>query len=351
MRRPVPTTPYPYPHTAVLIGRWQILHKGHVTLLREALAVAPQVIIVLGSAGHSRDARNPFTWEERQQQFELLLTEEERSRVVFLPIRDYYDHARWRDAVRAGVARLTNRADQISIVGFKKDRVTAEYLDLFPGWSLREVEPAHDISATDLRRIYFETQVLPTAMLLIGNYVEPAIVQYLTAWAKLPAYRQCALEHRAVTKYREEWTAPFYLTADSVVTASDHVLLIRRGGANGTNLWALPGGFLDPQEQFYPAAVRELREETGFAPLPDTLDTAFRGQTYFDHPGRSARGRIITVAFHFDFGSLPPPDVEGRDDAREARWVPIRDLLAMDGLFFEDHLVILDHVLGIFPSV
>src|SRR5215471_4029443 len=89
---------------AVIIGRWQILQKGHCSLLKAALDTAPKVVVVIGSALHSRDSRNPFTWAERQQQFESVLTPADRRRVTFLPVRDYYDDQRWSNDVRAGVA-------------------------------------------------------------------------------------------------------------------------------------------------------------------------------------------------------------------------------------------------------
>jgi bifunctional NMN adenylyltransferase/nudix hydrolase len=46
--------------TALIIGRWQIFHKGHECLLQAALAAAQQVIVVIGSAYRARDARNPL---------------------------------------------------------------------------------------------------------------------------------------------------------------------------------------------------------------------------------------------------------------------------------------------------
>lgn len=333
---------------AVIIGRWQILQKGHIALLRAALAAAPKVVVVIGSAWRARDAHNPFTWTERQQQFEAVLSPEERQRVCFLPVRDYFDEERWNEAVRTGVAKLGGKAD-VTLVGFKKDH-TSTYLDHFPGWQLQEVEATSDISATDLRRIYFEATDMNAALTVIGNYVEPGVRGYLEAWAHLPACRQCAAEHRAVVAYRAKYTQPFSLTADVVLTCAGHVLLIKRGGEIGRGLWACPGGFVEPREQFYPAALRELEEETGFKALPSQMKVALRGQAVFDHPGRSARGRIITTAFHFDLAEERLPDVEGRDDAERARWVPIAELPQMEEQLFEDHACILDHFLGLFPS-
>jgi bifunctional NMN adenylyltransferase/nudix hydrolase len=102
---------------AVIIGRFQILQRGHGTLLQAALAIAPKVLIVIGSAFRARDAHNPFTWEERKQQFEAVLTPEQRQRVEFLPVRDYFDDQRWGDAVRAGLERVAGRAARVTLVG------------------------------------------------------------------------------------------------------------------------------------------------------------------------------------------------------------------------------------------
>jgi bifunctional NMN adenylyltransferase/nudix hydrolase len=128
------------------------------------------------------------------------------------------------------------------------------------------------------------------------------------------------------------------------------VLLIKRGGDIGHGLWACPGGFLEPRERFYEAALRELEEETGFGSLPGRMRAALRGQACFDHPGRSARGRIVTMAYHFDLGDARLPEVEGRDDAARARWIPVAELPALEEQLFEDHACILDHFLGLFPA-
>ncbi|HEU5137283.1 MAG TPA: NUDIX domain-containing protein [Steroidobacteraceae bacterium] len=332
---------------AVIIGRWQILQKGHLGLLGAALSLAPRAIVVIGSAWRARDSHNPFTAAERQQQFEAAMPPEDRARVSFMPVRDYFDEERWNEAVRAGIAKIAGNA-AITLVGFRKDH-SSKYLEHFPGWHFHEVEPESDISATDLRRIYFEAADIDAALTVIGNYVAPAVRNYLQAWAHLPAYRQCAAEHRAVMAYRAKYTDAVYLTADCVVTCSDHVLLIQRGGNIGHGQWACPGGFLEPRERFYEGALRELAEETGLDPLPARMKMALRGQAIFDHPGRSARGRIITTAFHFELNEDRLPEVQGKDDAARARWVPVAGLPQLEEQLFEDHACILDHFLGVFP--
>lgn len=335
---------------AFIMGRWQFLHKGHGLLLQTALSIAPKVIVGIGSAHRARDAHNPFTWEERKQMFEAVLTPAERERVVFMPIRDYFDDQRWQEAVRAGVAKFAKPSDSIALIGYKKDN-TSYYLDLFPTWKYVGVEPQTDISATDLRKAYFETTSMQSALTVIGNWVASGVLGYLEAWAHLPAYRRIAEEHKAVMQYRQKWTAPFYLTADALVTSNAHLLLIKRGGPIGKGLYALPGGFVEPREQFYPAALRELEEETGLRMLPSRMAQALQGPpTIFDHPARSPRGRIITAAFHFDLKDDHLPAVKAQSDADAAMWVPKESLPSLEDQLFEDHACIIDRYLGLYPS-
>lgn len=332
---------------ALIIGRWQIFHKGHQTLLRAALDTAPQVIVVIGSALRSRNPQNPFTWQERQHMILSTLSEEEQARVLFLPVRDYYDDARWNAAVRLGVKELTQDVPSrnITLVGFKKDH-SSYYLDNFYGWTWKEVESEIDIGATSLRNVYFEATDSDACLEVMRPFVSPKVLAYLQAWARLHLFAERVAEHVAVANYRKRWVAPFHLTADAVVQANDKVLLVRRGGDIGHGLWALPGGFVEPGERLYAAALRELEEETGLKLLDSTMQAAFQRSVVFDHAGRSPRGRIITHAHYFNLGHLSLPEVRGADDAMEARWVPIADLPSMEEHFFDDHAVILERFLG-----
>ena len=61
------------------------------------------------------------------------------------------------------------------------------------------------------------------------------------------------------------------VTADIMIFSRDErglkVLLVRRGGHPCLGQWALPGGFVEPNETIGHAAARELEEETGLTGL------------------------------------------------------------------------------------
>ncbi len=180
--------------TALIIGRWQLFHKGHESLLQAALDAAPEVIVVIGSAYRSRDARNPFIWEERKAMVQATLSPVDLARVKFLPVRDYFDDERWNTAVRKGVEQLTPTGSQVMLVGFKKD-ATSYYLDHFPSWSYHGIEQVIDIDATSLRNVYFEGANPDARLSVLKPHVSQEVLDYLQAWSRLPVYAQRMREH------------------------------------------------------------------------------------------------------------------------------------------------------------
>ena len=117
------------------------------------------------------------------------------------------------------------------------------------------------------------------------------------------------------------------VTTDCVIFGYDgkelKVLLIERGIEPFKGSWAFPGGFLNMDEDALAGARRELKEETG-------LEDAFIEQFHtFSEPGRDPRGRVITIA-HYALVKIQ--EVEGGDDAAQARWFPIGEVppLAFD---------------------
>jgi bifunctional NMN adenylyltransferase/nudix hydrolase len=333
---------------AVLIGRFQPFHRGHAGLLQTALATAAKVVIVLGSSFHARNAKNPFTWQERAAMIGATLNETDRERVSFVPVRDYYDDNQWSEEVRKAVAKDVPSATQVALIGHFKD-ASSYYLNHFPQWQMVTSDASSEIDATDIRRVYFEAEDLDVSLNVLDEVVPVAIRQYLKSWSSLPYYAGLAEEHRFVRKYKAAWSrapyAPIFSTVDAVVTCADNVLLIKRGGFPGKDQWAVPGGFVEQRERLLQSAIRELGEETKLAVLASTLEGALVDVRVFDHPDRSQRGRTITHAHYFALMSDTLPTVEAADDAALVAWVPVADLKGMEEEFYEDHFHILDYFL------
>jgi len=339
--------------TAILIGRFEPVHHGHLALLRHGLAHAREAIVVLGSAWQARSPKNPFTWQERAGMVLDALPEADRARVRFLPVRDYYNEPRWVQAVRQGVAELlpTDGAPlRVGLVGHFKD-ATSSYLRRFPGWDLLDLERQGDIDATTIRDSYFGAApgTLPHTLAPLAKDIPASTLAFLQRFAQEPGFFALQEEWRMLRGYRAAWaTAPYppvFVTVDALLRCQGHVLLIRRAHAPGKGLWALPGGFLEPRDTLWQSCLRELAEET-HCPVPEsTLRDALRQVTVFDHPDRSQRGRTVTHTHFFDLEHTTLPPVRGGDDALHARWMPCDLLPAMEEEFFEDHFHMLDHFL------
>jgi 8-oxo-dGTP diphosphatase len=103
------------------------------------------------------------------------------------------------------------------------------------------------------------------------------------------------------------------------------LLLIERGGAPFQGCWALPGGFVEHDEDIDNAARRELEEETSVKGL--ILEQLYT----FGAPNRDPRGRVVSVAY---YTLVPPGRLSPRagDDAARAQWFDAHHLppLAFD---------------------
>lgn len=275
----------------------------------------------------------------------LCLSDDEQARVSFVPVRDYYDNKRWSRAVRKAVDRAVPGAHNVGLLGHFKD-ASSNYLNLFEGWQLEDLPRMSDDDATNIRRVLFETppEARQAIFMLVAKQVPQPVLCYIQAWWGLEHAEQLHHDTNVLAAYRAKYGKGPFDAADAVVQCQDKVLLIRRGKAPFEGTYALPGGFLDEGEQFYDAAVRELKEETGLHLYGGALDNYFIRREMFDHPGRSLRARIKSMAHFFNLGPAKLPAVEARDDAKKdsATWVPISELLSREAEFFEDHFHILD---------
>jgi bifunctional NMN adenylyltransferase/nudix hydrolase len=330
---------------AVVIGRFQPFHHGHLALLEHALSLAPRALLVLGSARGPRMAKNPFSFEERKATILASLPTEQRARVSCVGVRDYYDEPRWAAAVKAAVARETT--GRVALVGFRKDD-SSSYLSLFPEWREVSLPRQAPIDGTALRRSYFASSVTGDALPAeLVSAVPAPVADFLIGFRKSAEFAALREELVALDDNALRWGTGPFVTVDAVVTRGEQLLLIQRGRPPGKGQWALPGGFLEGSERLLTGAMRELREETQLACSDDELRQALRGVAVFDHPQRSQRGRTITHAHYFDLPPGASSEVAGADDAEAAHWVPVAGLCDRTHELFEDHFQIIDHFLKI----
>jgi 8-oxo-dGTP diphosphatase len=116
------------------------------------------------------------------------------------------------------------------------------------------------------------------------------------------------------------------VTVDAAVFAwvegKARLLLVQRKHAPYEGSWALPGGFVEIEEDLPEAAARELAEETGLR------DVSLEQLHTFGKPGRDPRGRTITVVY-FGIAGKNWRQAKAADDAARAEWFGIDNLPVM----------------------
>ena len=123
-------------------------------------------------------------------------------------------------------------------------------------------------------------------------------------------------------RYIYDWPRPM-VAADAAVfgffAGKAKLLLINRKREPFKGKWAIPGGFVNIDEELDDAAARELAEETGLAGVRlEQIHIA-------GNVGRDPRGRVITVVF---MGIITEGQnkLKAGDDAAGAKWFDIENL-------------------------
>jgi len=351
---------------AVFIMRGEPFHFGHMYVIQEAIKVASDVLVLLGSSNTLPNPRNPWSFADREKMVKGPFTDK---CVHVRPIGDHpYDDPEWDAEVFDHVRDFTNNDREIVLIGHKKD-ATSFYLKRFPQWDNIDVPGFYKdsghvnlIDATDIRNVVFSDEthkqlnkvgsrnreaihVVGKISHLIPDSTREFLVSVMSSVDRYePMYREAAHDRQ----YAIDWPGDPHVTVDCVVIQANHVLIGKRKFTPGKGQWALPGGFMMKRERIEDAALRELQEETSIDVPLSVLRNRIKHVQHFADPYRSSRAHVITFAHLIDLnseidrkiqrGEKAPvgfTDVKAADDLEEVKWVRVDSLRKED--LFEDH--------------
>lgn len=338
----------------VYIGRFSPFHNAHLETVKTALTQCEQLIIVVGSAEAPRTRKNPWTCYERIDMIRSTLAENDDTKwanVVFIRAVDYkYNDTRWASHIQTRVSSYNKNDNSIGLIGYEKDD-SSFYINMFPQWQRVNVKLIKNnnkvINGTDIRKIVEQGYNFDK----IVDLVPYPVYNYLLKFSESDEQKELKKEHAFIETYKQQFSMcpypPIFVTCDAVVIQSGHVLMVKRKDYPGKGLWALPGGFVNANtdNSLQDAVIRELREETKIKiPVPVLIGSIVNSKV-FDAIDRSARGRTITHAFHFEMANGPLPKVKGSDDAEKAKFIPLNEVKR--NKCFEDHFEIISFFTGI----
>lgn len=167
----------------VYIGRFQPFHLAHMQTVKIALQQSDRVILALGSAQNQRNIKNPFTAAEREQMILSNFSAAEQQRIRFVPIIDVYNDLKWVKLVKDQVDTVTTPDAKVGLIGHFKDD-SSYYLELFPEWTLLELESLKNaISATPLREAFYRGEIVEAEF-------PTGTIAFLQQFKQNPIYQQ-----------------------------------------------------------------------------------------------------------------------------------------------------------------
>jgi len=325
---------------SIVMGRFQPFHLQHLRLVKHALSISDRCIIAVGSSFKARTIKNPWTYKERIDIIKSYFTKTER--IQFVPVRDYaYNDQLWAKCLETQINAVV-KGDKTCICGVYKDE-SSSYLDWFE-WSPEHLKLKSVLSAISIRKAMFEDSLAKD-----NTVINNDTFKYIEIFKNSSMYTSLKEEYNFMLNHKKAWSSspypPTFQTADALVIASEHILLIERGRSPGKGLYALPGGYVNQGETLKRGSIRELKEETGLDISNDHLCCSMAKEKTFDSPERSLRGRIITQVFLYNLNVCDLPLLHPGDDANKAIWMQIPDVLKQEETFFEDHYHIINYFL------
>ena len=130
---------------ALIIGRFQPFHNGHLEVIRKVASECDRMIIGIGSAQYSHSRDNPFTAGERYSMISETLRDEGIGNAAIVPVEDINRYSVW-------VSHVVSMCPPFSVV-YSNNSVTRRLFEE-AGFELRD-SPLYnrkEFSGTEVRR-------------------------------------------------------------------------------------------------------------------------------------------------------------------------------------------------------
>lgn len=122
----------------LVIGRFQILHNGHVSMIKHALEMCDRVVVFIGSSQKQGTSTNPFSFYVRQQMIEKVFSvETSTNKLLIRPLPDIGlgNNDMWGSYVMGVFEEEFGKQPDLYVTGCEKERAS---------WFTNEIAPHMD---------------------------------------------------------------------------------------------------------------------------------------------------------------------------------------------------------------
>lgn len=324
---------------ALVIGRFQPLHWGHVELIEAAQKAADQTLIIAGSSNVLPDFKNPFPVEQRIELLNTILVGDD---YIIQTQKDRPTDDEW---IQDIIARVNNiEEDPSKVVLFCAEKDEEWYKNNFI-YEVRTVSN-REISATDVRHAWYHG-----SLWTVEDDIPEATKRFLE---EHPDYIRLHSEYHDTTLSKDKKTEghpfnnPIEPVSFAVIVHNGKVLTGVRGGTRGHGQRGLPGGFIEKDETTLDAAIRETKEEMGL----DLKELAAQGKAVcmaqaveenIDDLG------VRTIGINYLFVLKPDEEFSIKVDGTETldyEWVSCTDIVEDNELLFYNHNLVVKRLLS-----
>ena len=320
--------------SAVIIGRFQPLHDGHVKLIKKATDTHDKVLVLIGSSNKLPCYNNPFTYEQRKQLIETLDTD-----LIIKPLPDLPNDEEWIGDVVSRMLTLEENPDDITIYSGAKDAEWYRKSFVSPVVAVT----SDGISATEVRDKWYHGSLV--------DDIPPVTHAFLSSVMMTDEYHRLRDEYFYCTGKSEKdhsshaFGNPIEPVAHAVVIQNNKVLCGIRNGVRGRGQLALPGGYVDSTETTRAAALRELHEETGVDLMQYKAgELAFAVEENMDDLSTRTIGHNFLYIVHPD---EKVQSIAG-DDLESIEWVSLEEILKEETLLFYNHNRVVQRLISIY---
>ena len=144
----------------LIVGRFQMFHKGHESMVKAALELCNRVVIFIGSSQKENTEQNPFSFYVRKDMIEKVFPVEfKEGKILVSPLPDIGvgNNEMWGKYILGVFEEEFGKQPDLYITGCEKER---------PSWFTNEIAPNMDelrltrhnidISATQCRELILE---------------------------------------------------------------------------------------------------------------------------------------------------------------------------------------------------
>lgn len=278
----------------VIVGRFQVhnFHPGHRELLEYVSIKHSKVIVFLGVSQVMSSRSDPLDFQARAQLFREYYPD-----IITLPLLDKRTDQEWSNNLDSQLATLTNPSQSVILYGSRDS-----FLNHYKGRHRTQMlvaDPHAFWSGTEVRNKIKNTTI-PSEDFRAG-----AIYQSFAAYPRAISTVDCAV---------------FQGLEDL------DMLVIKKPGERQ---WRFPGGYVNAGETYEATTRREVQEETGISITDPVYLKSF---VVDDWRYRNDVDKITTSLFAaYKLSGA----IKAADDASEAEWVPMKDLV--EKYFMPEH--------------